>query len=97
MTSVHDIIVRPIVTERSMEAASSKKYAFEVARGANKIEIRKAVEAIFGVEVLSVNTINMRGKKKRLGVHKGARSSWKKAIVQLRPSSKGIEFFEGMV
>jgi large subunit ribosomal protein L23 len=93
----YDILLRPIITERSMEAVDQKKYVFEVARGANKIEIRKAVEEIFGVAVLSVNTINMQGKEKRQGAHIGRRSAWKKAIVRLRPESKTIEFFEGMV
>ena len=97
MKTVHDVILRPIVTERSMDSADNKKYSFEVARDANKIEIRRAVEEIFGVEVQNVNTMNVRGKKKRMGVHQGRRSAWKKAIVQLSPSSKGIEFFEGMV
>jgi large subunit ribosomal protein L23 len=93
----YDILLRPIITERSMEAVDQKKYVFEVARDANKIEIRKAVEEIFDVTVLSVNTINMQGKEKRQGAHIGRRSAWKKAIIRLRPDSKTIEFFEGMV
>ena len=97
MTNVYDILLGPVITERSMEAVADKKYVFRVARGANKIEIRHAVEEIFGVQVLSVNTINMRGKEKRQGVHVGRRPAWKKAIVRLRPNSKTIEFFEGMV
>ena len=97
MKSVYDIIRRPIISEQSMEQTDLKKYVFEVARDANKIEIRQAVEEVFGVKVLSVNTINMKGKEKRHGVHVGNRSSWKKAIVRLTESSKTIEFFEGMV
>jgi large subunit ribosomal protein L23 len=80
-----------------MEPGDHKKYTFEVSRDANKIEIRKAVEEIFGVKVHSVNTINVRGKKKRLGVHRGFRPARKKAIVRLARGSKPIEFFEGMV
>ena len=97
MKSVHDIIIRPIITERSMSEAEDKKYAFQVATDANKIEIRQAVEQIFGVEVESVNTMNVRGKKKRMGVHLGRRPDTKKAIVRLTRKSKAIEFFEGMV
>ncbi|MDR1158135.1 MAG: 50S ribosomal protein L23 [Oscillospiraceae bacterium] len=97
MKTPYDILLRPIITERSMEAVDQKKYVFEVARDANKIEIRKAVEEIFDVTVLSVNTINMQGKEKRQGAHIGRRSAWKKAIIRLRPDSKTIEFFEGMV
>jgi large subunit ribosomal protein L23 len=95
--SVHDIIIRPLITERSMSEAEDKKYAFQVAPGANKIEIRRAIEEIFGVEVESVNTMNVQGKKKRMGVHLGRRSATKKAIVRLTSKSKSIEFFEGMV
>lgn len=98
MKSVYDVIVRPIITEQSMEQGDIKKYAFEVARDANKIEIKDAVEAIFGVKVEKVTTINMQGKKKRLGNRpEGRRSAWKKAVVRLTADSKSIEFFEGMV
>jgi len=97
MKTHYDIIIRPIITERSMERAGEKVYAFEVARDSNKIEIREAVEAIFGVEVKSVNTMNVIGKEKRMGVHIGRRSARKKAIVRLTGESKPIEFFEGMV
>jgi large subunit ribosomal protein L23 len=97
MKTVYDILLGPVITERSMEAVQDKKYVFRVARDANKIEIRRAVEKIFDVKVLSVNTINMMGKEKRQGVHVGRRAAWKKAIVRLRPDSKTIEFFEGMV
>ena len=93
MANVYDIIIRPIITERSMEATADKKYVFEVAPTAGKIEIKNAVEQIFGVKVAKVNTINYDGKTKR----PGARKSWKKAYVQLTQDSKTIEFFEGMV
>jgi large subunit ribosomal protein L23 len=97
MKTPYDIIIRPVITERSMEKAGDKVYAFEVARDANKIEIREAVETIFGVDVKSVNTMNLRGKMKRMGVHIGRRPARKKAIVRLTGESKPIEFFEGMV
>ena len=97
MTS-YDIIIRPVITERSMAAVADKKYVFEVAKTAGKIEIKKAVEEIFGVKVASVNTINMPAKAKRLGAARpGMTRSWKKAYVQLTADSKTIEFFEGMV
>ena len=94
----YDIIIRPIITERAMAGAADKKYVFEVAKNAGKIEIKKAVEEIFGVKVASVNTINMPAKAKRLGAARpGMTRSWKKAYVQLTADSKTIEFFEGMV
>ena len=98
MANVYDIIIRPIITERSMAATSDKKYVFEVAPSAGKIEIKKAVEEIFGVKVAKVNTLNMQGKEKRTGrFPAGRRPSWKKAMVTLTEDSKTIEFFEGMV
>ncbi len=98
MKTAYDIIKRPIVTEQSMMEAASKKYTFEVAKDANKIEIAKAVEEIFGVKVAKVNTLNMKGKAKRLGRYpEGRRPNWKKAMVSLTADSKTIEFFEGMV
>ena len=98
MKTAYDIIKRPIITEQSMEAATFKKYTFEVAKDANKIEIAKAVEEIFGVKVAKVNTLNMQGKEKRTGRYPaGRRPSWKKAMVTLTEDSKTIEFFEGMV
>ena len=98
MKTAYDIIKRPIVTEQSMAFATDKKYTFEVAKDANKIEIAKAVEEIFGVKVAKVNTLNMDGKAKRLGRYPaGRRASWKKAMVTLSEDSKSIEFFEGMV
>ena len=94
----YDIIIRPIITERAMDGAADKKYVFEVAKTAGKIEVKKAVEEIFGVKVASVNTLNVPGKAKRLGAGRPGRTkSWKKAYVQLTADSKSIEFFEGMV
>lgn len=96
MRSPHDIIIKPIVTEASMDAMADKKYAFRVDKKANKTEIKNAIEQIFDVKVEKVNTMNMQGKMKRMGVHVGRRPSWKKAIVTLTEDSKSIEFFEGM-
>mgnify|MGYP001148649965 CR=1 FL=1 len=96
MKSVYDIIKRPIITEQSMEAVEDKRYVFEVAKDANKIEIKKAIEEIFGVKVDKVNTMNYQGKEKRQGMLIGRRPSWKKAVVTLKEDSKTIEFFEGM-
>ena len=92
----HDIIIKPIITEESMEDMAYGKYTFKVDRRANKSEIKKAVENVFDVKVEKVNTINMLGKEKRMGVHVGRRPSWKKAIVTLTEDSNRIEFFEGM-
>ncbi|WP_138160025.1 50S ribosomal protein L23 [Peptoniphilus catoniae] len=91
-----DLIRKPIITEKSMELIEERKYTFQVEKTATKPEIKKAIEEIFGVEVESVNTMNMYGKLKRQGAHQGRRASWKKAIVKLKESSKPIEFFEGM-
>ncbi|MBL3593168.1 MAG: 50S ribosomal protein L23 [Synergistaceae bacterium] len=90
----HDIIVRPIITEKSNRMMEHNKYSFEVLPQANKIEIRKAVEDVFKVKVLKVNTIKVRSKPKRLGAFLGRTRSWKKAIVTLA-SGERIEFFEG--
>ena len=97
MKTAYDIIIKPVITEQSMEATAEKKYVFQVAIDANKIEIKKAIEEIFGVKVEKVNTIRMDGKEKRMGVHIGRRANWKKAMVKLTAESKTIEFFEGMV
>ena len=97
MKTAYDIIIKPIITEQSMEATEEKKYVFQVAIDANKTEIKKAIEEIFGVKVEKVNTIRMDGKEKRMGVHIGRRANWKKAMVKLTADSKTIEFFEGMV
>ena len=96
--TAYDIIIRPVITERSMAGAADKKYVFEVAPTAGKIEIKKAIEEIFGVKVAKVNTMNVSGKAKRLGAGRlGRTRDWKKAIVQLTEDSKTIEIFEGMV
>lgn len=92
----HDIIVKPIITEKSMEDMALGKYTFAVDKKANKSEIKRAIESIFGVKVEKVNTMNMLGKIKRQGMNSGRRPSWKKAIVKLTDDSKKIEFFEGM-
>ncbi len=98
MKNIHDIVIRPIITENSMDQLGEMKYTFEVRRGANKIEIKKAIEEIFpGVKVEKVATMNMLGKMKRMGANEGRRASWKKAIVTLAEGSKTIEFFEGLV
>lgn len=96
MRSPHDIILKPIITEESMDNMADGKYTFMVDKRATKSDIKSAIEKIFNVEVKKVNTINMYGKEKRLGVHIGRRPSWKKAIVTLTEDSEGIEFFEGM-
>ena len=97
MRTAYDVIVRPIITEASMTMTQNKKYVFEVLRDATKPEIAEAVETLFKVNVASVNTINMKKKPKRLGVHAGYTREWKKAIVQLTENSKTIEFFDGMI
>ncbi|MBQ3356501.1 MAG: 50S ribosomal protein L23 [Oscillospiraceae bacterium] len=98
MKTAYDIIIRPVITEQSMEATDLKKYVFIVANDANKTEIKKAVSEIFGVKVDKVTTIRMDGKKRRQGSYPEGRSaSYKKAVVKLTADSKTIEFFEGMV
>ena len=92
-----DIILKPVITERSMDDLQTGKYTFKVATDANKTEIKKAVEQLFDVKVAKVNTLNVNGKAKRVGRYAGKTSGWKKAIVTLTEDSKAIEFFEGMV
>lgn len=96
MTVPQDIIIKPLVTEKGTMIMEEKKYSFQVARKATKVEIRKAVEELFGVKVKAVNTLNVRGKFKRMGVHRGYRPDWKKAVVTLTEDSKPIEIFEGL-
>ena len=96
MKMVQDIIIKPVITEASMDVLADKRYTFEVRSDATKPEIAKAVEAMFGVKVAKVNTINMKKKPKRLGVHFGYTSEWKKAVVTLTADSKTIEFFDGL-
>ncbi len=92
----HDIIIKPIVSEKSMDQLADRKYTFKVAMNANKIEIKKAVEEIFGVKVEKITTARVLGKVKRMGATSGKRADWKKAIVKLTADSKTIEFFDGM-
>nr|WP_300277298.1 50S ribosomal protein L23 [Peptacetobacter sp.] len=96
MTNPHDVIIRPVVTEKSMTEMADKKYTFVVDKKANKTEIKKAVEAIFDVKVEKVNTLNYDGKMKRMGRTQGRTASFKKAVVKLTEASKDIEFFQGM-
>lgn len=94
----YDIILKPVITEKSMEMLTQGKYTFKVAKDSNKIEIAKAVEALFpGVKVAKVNTVNCRGVMKRMGRNEGYTPAWKKAIVTLAEGSKTIEFFDGMI
>lgn len=94
--TVFDIIRKPVITEKSMAAMADKKYTFLVHPEANKVEIKRAVEEVFGVQVEDVKTMNSLGKIKRMGVHIGKRSDTKKAIVTLKADSKTIEFFDNM-
>ena len=94
MKTAYDVIIRPIITEQSMEDLD---ITFEVAKDANKIEIKKAIEEIFDVTVIKVTTENVTGKMKRNGAYPmGRQASWKKAVVKLSADSKNIELFEGM-
>ena len=92
----HDIIIKPIVSEKSMDQLADRKYTFKVAKNANKIEIKKAIEEVFGVKVEKITTSMVLGKVKRMGATSGKRADWKKAIVKLTEDSKTIEFFDGM-
>ena len=96
MKDIHDLIIRPVLTEKSYDAMANRTYAFDVDIRANKVEIKKAVEAAFDVKVESVNTMRTYGKMKRQGRTQGRTPEVKKAIVTLKADSKGIEFFEGM-
>lgn len=100
MSNAYKIIIRPIITEKNTRLNEDGKYTFEVAMETNKIEVKKAIETIFGVNVKSVNIVNVKGKLKRRrtrqGVTQGYTKDWKKAIVTLTPDSKPIEVFEGV-
>ena len=96
MRMIEDIVIKPVITEASMDMLDAKKYVFKVQSNATKADIAAAVEEMFKVKVVSVNTINMKRKPKRMGVHAGYTSEWKKAIVTLAADSKTIEFFDGM-
>ena len=97
MKAPQDIIIAPVITEKSMSGIADKKYTFKVAKDANKLEIADAVEKLFKVDVAKVNTISMRGHLRRMGRYEGYTPSWKKAIVTLKPDSKTIEFFDGLM
>ena len=92
----HDVIIRPLVSEKSVASIKAKKYGFVVHPDADKTQIKNAVEEIFGVKVEKVTTINYQGKIKRQGKHEGRQSAWKKAYIQLTKESKPIEFFESL-
>ena len=95
----YEIIKKPVITENSMDQMADRKYTFEVAKDANKVEIKKAVEEIFGkdIKVEKVTTMRVLGKVKRMGANSGKRPDWKKAIVKLTADSKTIEFFDGLM
>ena len=98
MKLAQDIVIKPIITERSMSGIMQGKYTFEVAKTANKIEIASAIETLFpGTKVAAVNTMNVSGKTKRMGRNVGTTRSWKKAVVTIKADSKKIEFFESMI
>lgn len=96
MKTPYDIIIKPVITERSMDDAANKRYTFKVATDANKTQVKHAVEEIFGVDVLQVNIMNVKGKLKRVGKNVGMTAASKKAIVTLTEKSKEIEFFQGL-
>lgn len=96
MQAYENVIIAPIITEKSMSGIADKKYTFKVAKDANKVLIAEAVENLFKVQVAKVNTISVRGQERRMGRYSGYTSSWKKAIVTLKKDSKPIEFFDGL-
>ena len=96
MKNAYDVIIKPVISEKSMEGASERRYTFIVHKSANKTEISQAIETVFGVKVANVNTMNRMGKIKRQGRTEGRRAGVKIAIVTLKPDSKGIEFFDSM-
>lgn len=96
MKTPYDVILKPVITETSMDNAQEKKYTFKVATDANKTQVKLAVEEIFGVEVAKVNIMNVEGKLKRMGRYEGRRPASKKAIVTLTEKSKEIEFFSSL-
>ncbi len=96
MTTPYDLIIKPVISEKSMDDVKEKKYTFKVAVNANKTQVKQAIEEIFGVQVDKVNIMNCKGKLKKVGKHVGRRANSKKAIVKLTEKSKQIEFFEGL-
>lgn len=95
MKLARELIIKPVITEHSVDLMAQNKYTFKVDKGANKIEIKKAIEEIFKVRVVNVATMRVKGKKKRMGRYQGMTSEWKKAIVTLA-EGETIEIFEGM-
>ena len=91
-----DIILKPVLTEKGYDGIADKKYTFIVKKDANKIQIKQAIESLFGVEVASVHTVTCKGKLKRMGRHEGYTPDRKKAIVTLKESSKPIAFYESL-
>jgi large subunit ribosomal protein L23 len=92
----YDIIIKPVLSEKSYDGIPNKKYTFKVAKNATKTQVKTAVEQIFGVKVAKVNTLNVDGKFKRMGKTEGKRPDYKKAVVQLTKDSKSIEFFDSL-
>lgn len=97
MKAAQDIVIAPVITEQSMASFADKKYTFKVATDATKIDVARAIEELFGVEVEKVNTMNVSGHTRRMGRYEGKTASWKKAIVTLKKDSKTIEFFDGLM
>ncbi len=95
--NAYDIIIKPVLSEKSYEGIANKKYTFKVVKSATKTDIKRAVETAFGVKVAKVNTVNVQGKFKSMGRNEGKTSDYKKAIVQLAEDSKAIEFFENLM
>ncbi len=95
--NAYDIIIKPVLSEKSYEVIANKKYTFKVVKSATQTDIKRAVETAFGVKVAKVNTVNVQGKFKRMGRNEGKTSDYKKAIVQLAEDSKAIEFFENLM
>lgn len=96
MTTPYDVIIKPVISERSMDDAANKKYTFKVSTKANKTQVKIALEEIFGVDVAKVNIMNVQGKVKKMGKNVGRTAASKKAIVTLTEKSKEIEFFQGL-
>ena len=96
MKMAYDVILKPVVSERSMDEVANKKYTFKVHKDANKTHVKLALEEIFGVEIKKINIMNVKGKKKKMGRFEGKTADTKKAIVTLTAKSKEIEFFKGL-
>jgi large subunit ribosomal protein L23 len=96
MKTAYDVIIKPVISERSMDDAQARRYTFKVAVDANKTEVKHALEEIFDIDIAKVNIMNVPGKKKRQGRTSGMTSASKKAIVTLKENSKEIEFFQGL-